>query len=98
MRITKPERVVEVCDICHEEDFLQTCPVCGKRICLLCRGIMAGCRVSPRVCKECSERPDVQSVVQGHADLITPIIRQRSAALKALPAEFPQAKAERSEP
>ncbi len=90
MRITKPERVVEVCDICHGEGFLKTCPVCGKQFCLVCEGIMAGCWVGPDVCQRCSRRSDVREAVELYAKRITPIIRERTAALKALSVESPE--------
>lgn len=87
MKIHKPEREVEVCDRCHREGFLQECLVCGGQYCLTCDAIMAGCWVSPRVCRRCGGRPDVQRVVTEAAERITPIIEERRASLSALPKE-----------
>lgn len=89
MKICKPSREAEVCDTCHCEGYLQECLVCGGQFCLTHRAIIAGCWVSPDVCKACGSRADVQAVVEKAAAQIGPIIRARSAALVALPAEYP---------
>ncbi len=90
MKVLKPEREVEVCDTCQHEGFLQVCLVCGKQFCMSCHGIIAGCWVSPNVCRGCSRRADVLKVVGLYAKQITPIIAERRAALEALPAESPE--------
>ena len=90
MKVKQPAREVDVCDRCHREGFLQECHVCGAQFCLTCRGIMAGCWVSPDVCRDCSKRPDVQDVVERHTAQIAPIIKARTGELQALPAELPK--------
>ena len=87
MRITKPEREIEVCDRCQREGFLKTCPVCGAQFCLSCEGHVAMCWVSLGVCRACGGRKDVLALAARYAAKITPIIRARLAALEALPKE-----------
>ena len=86
MKVTLPAEDIEVCDRCRRDGYLQQCPVCGGQFCLTCHGIIAGCWVDPDVCRGCARRPDVQAVVERHAAAITPIIKRRTADLKALPA------------
>lgn len=85
MKIKKPAEEIEVCDHCQRGGYLETCIVCGRQHCLSCQGIIAGCWVGPKVCKECDDREDVRRVVARYAEQITPIIRKRTAALKRLP-------------
>lgn len=85
MKITKPAEMVEVCDRCQCAGYLETCIVCGKQYCLSCRGMIAGCWVSPDICRSCAEREDVITVVKTSATMITPIIQNRDKKLRCLP-------------
>ena len=88
MKVKRPAKEVEVCDVCQRDDgYLQTCLVCGGVYCLTCDAVMVGCWVKPPVCRDCAKRPDVQGVVARAADKITPIIARRKAALKRLRAK-----------
>lgn len=87
MKVTIPEKEVEICDFCRREGTLQECPVCGKSYCLICHGTIPGCWVGPHVCKECAKREDVRRVVGRYADQLTPILKKRKTALKRLPKE-----------
>lgn len=84
MKVTRPEETVQVCDFCERDGYLERCLVCGKEYCLTCRGIITGCWVQPRVCRECCRREDVSRLVAEYAGKITPIIEARHEALSAM--------------
>ena len=84
MRITKPAEIVEVCDFCQRSDLLATCHVCGREFCLSCRGHVIASWGFIVLCRECAEREDVFQVCNCYAEQLTPIFRERIAALKRL--------------
>ena len=84
MKIKKPAEEVEVCDFDQRGGYLTTCIVCGRRYCLTCGGMIAGCWVQPDICRECDDREDVRRVVAQYSAQITPIIKKERAALKRL--------------
>lgn len=84
MKITQPAKEIEVCDRCRSDGYLQQCIVCGKMYCLTCKALIMGCWVEPNVGKCCQDREDVLEIVARFSEQITPIIRARSEALKAL--------------
>jgi hypothetical protein len=81
----KINKTIEVCDYCSSDGYLQECIVCQKMYCLTCQCIIAGCWVSPNVCKKCDDRDDVKAVCAKYADKMTPIVRARDKALSNLP-------------
>jgi len=81
MKITKPAVEIEVCDTCHRDGYLEQCIVCEKMYCLTCQALIRGSWVKPDVGKCCQDREDVLAIVAQFSELITPIIRDRAAAL-----------------
>jgi hypothetical protein len=84
MKLKKPAEEIEVCDYCSRSGYLQTCIVCGGQYCLLCEGMISGCWISPRICKVCSTRKDVNLIVEKYAQKISPIIDVRTTELSRL--------------
>lgn len=84
MKVTVPEKTVEVCDCCNREGFLQTCEVCQIAYCLTCEGLVIGSGGFTRLCRKCSERDEVKALCERYAEQLRPIYRKRSAALKRL--------------
>lgn len=85
VKIIRPAKEIELCDICQREDrVLETCPVCSKRYCMICRGFIPGCIHTVDVCKNCGNRDDVAEIVAKHAPLIKSTIASRDAELAQL--------------
>ena len=78
-------KVIEVCDFCQRDGYLERCLLCRKQMCLICVGLIAGCMVSLTACKKCSHRADVVALVKQYADKIVPLIKRRDAAVRNLP-------------
>ena len=66
--------------------YVRSCVVCGRRYCLACAGSVSGCWVQPDICRVCAARADVRTVCDRHSRQITPIIADRTTALKRLDA------------
>jgi hypothetical protein len=81
MKTEIPARTAEVCDRCHREGFLQTCIRCGGRYCLTCDGIVAGCVVSPDVCRECSHDPVVVKLCEEYSPKLQKLVEERDAKI-----------------
>jgi len=87
MKKTIPAReaeVVEVCDICQHEGYLQECLACGNSYCMIHRALIPGCWYPPQVGECCEDRDDVREIVRQHSEQIAPIIKARGAALAKL--------------
>lgn len=81
MKITVPEKEVEVCDICQREGCLQTCIHCDGRYCLTCNGIMPGCIHKVDVCRKCGKNGIVQAIVEKHVPAITAVLNTRDTEI-----------------
>lgn len=77
---------VEVCDLCHQKGFLQSCDVCGREFCLTHEGHVGQTWGFTQICCECAEREDVVAVCRKFAEKLTPIFTARDKVLKRLPA------------
>lgn len=86
MKTTIPEKVIEVCDTCRREGFLQRCVVCGGVYCLTCDGIVPGSFGFVEVCRRCAERDDVREICAKYSLRLAPVFRARQKALAKLQA------------
>lgn len=83
-KMTLPKRTVVVCDFCKRGGFLEECDVCGKEVCLTCRGVVGQTGGFTVFCRECAKREDVRTICHRYADKLTPIYRKRYEALRRL--------------
>lgn len=85
MKITMPEKVVDVCDFCSKEGFLEKCVVCKRQFCLVDGGDVAASWGFTELCRECAKRDDVGNVCKQYASKLTLVFKKRNAALGQLP-------------
>ena len=85
MKTTIPEKMVEVCDFCHREAYLQTCDVCSRQFCLTDNGKVTASWGFTKLCRECSTRDDVHKVCEKYAKQLSPIFKRRDVTLRHLP-------------
>lgn len=83
MKITIPEKEIEICDVCQRESSLRldTCLFCGGRYCYTCRAIICGCVHEVDVCRKCDNNPVLLSIVMKHAAIINSAIEARDAEI-----------------
>lgn len=84
MKVTIPEREIEVCDRCNKEGFLDRCHVCGDTYCLTCEGTVAGSGGFTTLCRKCAERDDVKSICDEFARQLSVIYDRRQKKLQSL--------------
>lgn len=79
MKITVPQKEVELCDCCSRDGFLQTCKACGGRYCLLCDAYLPGCIHRPDVCRKCCDNEQVKAIADKYAPKLLEILKARDA-------------------
>lgn len=84
MKVTIAETTKHVCDLCSRGGYLETCRVCGREFCLTCQGMVNGSWGFTTLCRTCAECDDVQKICERYATKLTPIFKNRDAALKRL--------------
>lgn len=81
-------KTVFVCGCGRERSFrpdnTDMCQVCGKEICLGCRGVVVGCVHSIDICAECDELPWVRQIADRYAVKLRAILARRTSDLKRI--------------
>jgi hypothetical protein len=76
------EYEARVCDFCFRENqYLRTCIRCGREFCLTCNGIIPGCGIAPKTCRDCSGSHDVQRLCDQYAPKLSEILKERDAKI-----------------
>jgi len=79
MKVTVPEKEVEVCDLCQHDGYLETCLFCQGKFCLTCHGIIPGCIHKVQVCRKCGGEPALREIVSAYVPRLTEILNERDA-------------------